>query len=578
MNSRQLYLRLLLHVKPYWRIFSLSIFAMVVLAATEPAIPALLRPMLDGSFIKKDPDAVTLIAVLLVVVFFVRGVTVYISRIGLAWISGKLVFDLRALMFHKLVKLPIGYYDNHTSGNTISKLTYNVTMVTEAATTVLMVLVRDTLALVGLLAWMLYLDWALTIIALLSAPLTVYIVRRLSDRLRRMSHNIQIAMGEMTHILEEAIGGYKLIRIFNAENHERERFRHVTNLVRRYSMKFDAANIVVSPTAQLFSAIALSVIIYISAHKSANGSLTVGSFVSFFAAMGMLLPIIKRLTNINGPLQRGLAAAHSIFEFIDESAETDPGQTVIDCAKGKLAFEEVSFRYDKQNALALHNISFVIEPGETIALVGPSGSGKSTLINLVPRFYPLSMGRIRLDGVDIETATLASLRRNIALVTQDIVLFDGSIAENIAYTGVASMPEITDAARAAHAMEFVEKMPDGLDTLIGENGVKLSGGQRQRIAIARAFLKNSPILILDEATSSLDTESERHIQIALEDLRRKRTMIIVAHRLSTIERADRIVVMSDGRINDVGTHEKLLATNQLYATLYRHQFTDGKFA
>nr|VFK56330.1 MAG: ATP-binding cassette, subfamily B, MsbA [Candidatus Kentron sp. TUN] len=553
---------------------------MVILAATEPAIPALLRPMLDGSFVKKDPDAVTLIAILLVVVFFVRGVCVYISRFGLAWISGKLVLDLRTLMFHKVITLPVKYYDDHASGNTISKLTFNVTMVTEAATTVLMVLIRDTLALIGLLAWMFYLDWALTVIALVTAPLTIFIIRRLSHRLRRMSHNTQIAMGDMTHALEEAIGGYKVIRIFGGENYEQDRFRHVANLVRRYWTKFEAANIIASPSAQLFSSIALSVIIYISAHKSAAGDLTIGSFVSFFAAMGMLLPIIKRLTNVNGPLQRGLAAAHSVFEFIEEPAESDPGRKVIKHAKGKIVFEEVSFRYDQQNAPALYDISFSIQPGENIALVGASGSGKSTLINLMPRFYSFSEGRIYLDGIDIKTLTLASLRRNIALVTQDIVLFNGTIADNIAYANadVASKSDIADAARAAYAMEFIDKMPDGLNTLIGENGIKLSGGQRQRIAIARAFLKNAPILILDEATSSLDTESERRIQSALENLRRGRTTIVVAHRLSTIERADRIVVMVNGRIDDIGTHQELLETNRIYAGLYQYQFSDYESA
>jgi len=549
---------------------------MAVLAATEPAIPALLRPMLDGSFVKKDPDSVTLIAILLVIVFFVRGVGVYISRFGLAWVSGKLVFDLRTLMFDQLIKLPVAYYDNHSSGNTISKLTYNVAMVTEAATTVLTVLIRDTLALIGLLAWMFYLDWTLTLVALITAPSTIYIIRKLSGRLRRMSENTQTAMGEVTHILEETLSSHKVIRIFGGEDYEQERFRRIANLVRRYWMKFEAANIIASPAAQFFSSVALSIIIYISAHKSANGNLTIGTFVSFFTAMGMLLPIIKRLTNVNGPLQRGLAAAQSVFEFIGEPTESDPGQKVIERAKGGLVFEDVLFRYGQQDTPALHGISFSIQPGENIALVGPSGSGKSTLINLLPRFYALSAGRIYLDGIDIQTLTLASLRRNIALVTQDIVLFSGTIAENIAYgnVGAASLSDITNAAQTAYAMEFIEKMPAGLDTLIGENGVKLSGGQRQRIAIARAFLKNAPILILDEATSALDTESERHIQAALEVLRRGRTMIIVAHRLSTIERADRIVVMSNGCINDIGTHQNLMETNQLYSGLYRHQFSD----
>ena len=584
MDSRQIYLRLLSHVKPYWRVFLLSITAMVVLAATEPAIPALLRPMLDGSFVKKDPDSVTLIAVLLVVVFLVRGVAVYASKFGLAWVSSKLVMDLRIRMFDKLIKLPVKYYDHNASGNTISKFTYNVTLVTEAATTVLMTLVRDTLSLIGLLAWMLYLDWALTIIALITAPLTVYVIKKLTARLRVMSHNIQVTMGNMTHVLEEVMGGYKVIRVFGGEDYERQRFRDVANLARRYWMKFAAANIVTSPVAQIFSAIALSIIIYISAHKSAAGELTIGTFVSFFAAMGMLLPIVKRLTGINGPLQMGLVAAQSVFAFMDEAVEPDPGDKTIDRARGRLAFEGVSFFYDRRNAPALHDISFTISPGENIALVGASGSGKSTLINLLPRFYSPSSGHIYLDGIDTDTLTLASLRRNIALVTQDIVLFDGTIAENIAYanvdvtSGVASGADIIDAARAAHAMEFIEKMPEGLDTLIGENGVRLSGGQRQRLAIARAFLKNAPILIFDEATSSLDTESERQIQIAFQELQQGRTTIVVAHRLSTIERSDRIVVMTDGRIDDIGTHTELLGRNRIYAGLHQFQFSDHESA
>lgn len=551
---------------------------MVGLAVTEPAIPALLRPMLDGSFVKKDPDAVTLIAVLLVVLFLVRGIGIYISRFGLAWISGKLVLDLRVLMFDKIVKLPADYYDNHASGSTLSKLTFNATLVTGSATTVLTVLVRDSLALIGLLAWMFYLDWMLTAIALITAPFTIFIIRLLSHRLRLMSKNAQTAMGEMTHVLEETIDGHKVIKIFGGEEHERKRFWRIANLFRRYLTKFEAANIIASPLAQFFSAIALSIIIYISAHKSAAGDITIGTFVSFFTAMGMLLPIIKRLTNVNGPLQQGLAAAQSVFEFLGETAEPDPGLKVIHRAKGELVFEDVSFRYHEQEALVLRDISFTIRPGENIALVGPSGSGKSTLLSLMPRFYRLSKGRIYLDGIDIQTLTLASLRQNMALVTQDIVLFDGSIAENIAYANAenASVSEITQAARSAHAMEFIEKMPAGLDTVIGENGVKLSGGQRQRIAIARAFLKDAPILILDEATSALDTESERRVQAALEELRKGRTTIIVAHRLSTIERADRIVVMANGTIDDIGTHQELLANNLLYAGLYRHQFSDDK--
>lgn len=573
--SRSLYLRLLRNVAPYWRTFALALLALVVLAATEPALPALLKPMLDGSFVKKDLRVAEITALLLVVVFFVRGASSFLSAAALSWVSGKLVMDLRGHMFRKLTALPTRYYDHNPSGALISKLTFDVTQVTEAATHVLTVLVRDILSIVGLLAWMLYLDWKLTLVALLAAPLIVVIVRKLSSRLREMSRSLQRSMGQVTHLLQETIDGHKVVRVFGGEDYERGRFAHSINAVRRFQFKFATAAAANAPVAQLVTACALAAIVYLAARQSAAGEITVGGFVSFFSAMGMIFAPLKRITNVNGPLQKGLAAAESVFALIDEAAEPDRGTRVLPKADGALELRRVTFTYPGSSSRALRDISLRIEAGETVALVGPSGAGKTTLVNLVPRFYAPSNGQILLDDIDIETLTLQSLRSNIALVSQDIVLFNDTIRANIAYGPLAHASDdaVRDALTAAHAQDFLDELPEGLDTVIGTHGMRLSGGQRQRLAIARAFLKDAPILIFDEATSSLDSLSEGHIQAALEDLRRGRTTIIIAHRLSTIERADRIVVMANGRIVEAGTHASLLEKNNLYAGLYRFQFS-----
>jgi subfamily B ATP-binding cassette protein MsbA len=574
LSSRQIYLQLLQYVVPYWRTFLLSIVAMIVLAITEPTIPALLKPMLDGSFVDKNLSTVNLIAGLLVVLFVIRGLAGYVSQVALAWVANKLVMDLRSLMFDKLITLPAGYHDNNPSGTLISKFTFDVTQVTEAATHVLTVLIRDSLAIAGLLAWMLYLNWKLTLIALMTAPLIVFIVQKISVRLRSMSVHIQQSMGEITHILEEVIDGHKVMKVFGAQEYERERFTRSADRNRRYLQKFASASATSAPLAQLIVALAFAAIIYLSARQSAAGEITVGGFVSFFAAMGMLFAPLKRLTSVNAPLQKGIAAAQSAFQLVAESSEVDKGTRVLDHpVRGQLVFKNVSFSYPGKEKPALNDISLVFQEGETVALVGPSGSGKTTLINLIPRFHAPTSGQIFFDGIETSTLRLTSLRSHIALVSQDIVLFNDTIAANIAYgrRGVRESA-IVDAAIAAHAMEFIQDLPEGLDTLIGEEGVRLSGGQRQRLAIARAFLKNAPLLILDEATSSLDASSERHIQDALEHLQRGRTTIVIAHRLSTIERSDRIVVMAGGCIQGMGTHAALLESNSLYAGLYRFQF------
>ena len=573
-SDRRMYLRLLGHVRPYWRYFAIAIAAMVLLAATEPAIPALLKPTLDGSFVEKDLDAVGIMAMLLVLVFLIRGITSYVSAIALAQVSGRVIMDLRELMFARLMALPTSYFDLTPTGVMVSRITYNATQVSEAATHVVTILVRDTLAIIGLLAWMIYLEWRLTLVSLVTAPVVIVVVRYFSKRLRGMSHKVQDNMGAITQAVEESTSGFQVVRVFGGEQHERERFRRIVNDARRFSVKFASAAAASAPAAQFVTAIALATILYLAAHRSAAGELSIGTFVSFFTAMGMLFSPLKRLTGINSHLQRGLAAADSIFRVVDEPAEADPGDRDMGRATGRIALEQVSFSYAGGGAPALHEVSLDIRPGETVALVGASGSGKSTLAKLIPRFYAPTAGRVGFAGHDASDYTLASLRRNIALVSQDIVLFDDTVANNIAYGPLrgADGERIREAARAAHALDFIEAMPEGFDSLIGQRGSRLSGGQRQRLAIARAFLKDAPILILDEATSALDSEAESHIQAALEELRRGRTTLVIAHRLSTIERADRIVVLSDGRIVEHGTHGELLRRGGFYAGLHRFQF------
>lgn len=574
MNSKELYLRLLGYVLPYWRIFAVSILSMALVAATEPAFPALLKPILDGSFVNKDRSIMQWMPLLLIGLFLMRGIATYVSTYTISWVGNRLVMDLRDLMFRKLVSLPTHYYDDSSSGTLIANVAYNVSQVTNAATSVITVLVRDSLTIIGLLGWMLYLNWKLTTISFAVAPIIVLIVKLVSTRIRSLSREAQRSMGDITHVLDETIDCHKVVKVFGGQEYETWRFFNAINASRRYNMKQMMASAANVPIVQFVAAVALAVIIYIATLQSASDETTVGAFVSFLTAMLMLFAPLKRLTGINESIQRGLAAAEIVFELIDQESEADTGTVALPRAEGALEFHQVSFYYRDPGQLALNDVSLVIRPGETIALVGASGSGKTTLANLIPRFYSPSSGQILLDGHNIANLKLADLRANIALVSQDVALFNDTVAANIAYGRLAqvSEAEIVAAAEAAHAMEFIRDMAEGLNTFIGENGVRLSGGQRQRLAIARAILKNAPVLILDEATSALDTQSERHVQAALEVLMKNRTTIVIAHRLSTIENADRIVVLQKGRIAEIGTHHDLLEKNGIYANLRRIQF------
>jgi subfamily B ATP-binding cassette protein MsbA len=577
MTSTQLYFRLLRYVKPYWGVFALSIVGMLITAATEVALPMAVKPFLDGTFVNKDPFLITWVPVFMVLLYIVRGAGAYLGTYASAWVGNKVVMDLRDAMFRRMLALPLGYFHDNTTGNLISRFTFDAAQVTGAATNVVTVLIKDSVTLLGLLAYLLYIDWKLTLLSLIMVPPIAVVVRYFNVRLRNMSRKTQDAMGDITQVLQETVECNKVVKIFGGQEYEARRFAETSNRLRSFSMKQTAAAAGNVPIVQLLAAVAVSVVVYYATKQAQSDATTVGGFVSFLAAMLLLTPPLKRLTGVAEYLQRGLAAAESVFALVDEKPEKDEGKTTLERARGNIDFNKVSFRYPRAEVPALKGVALSIRAGETIALVGSSGGGKTTFANLVPRFYHPDSGTITIDGHDIESLALASLRRNIALVSQEVALFNDTVAANIAYgqAAGASREAIERAAAAAHALEFIRAMPQGFDTLIGENGVRLSGGQRQRLAIARTVLKDAPILILDEATSALDSESEKHVQAALEQLMQGRTTIVIAHRLSTIENADRIVVLDKGEIAEIGTHAELLARGGIYANLYGIQYSLG---
>ncbi|MES9923181.1 MAG: lipid A export permease/ATP-binding protein MsbA [Candidatus Thiodiazotropha endolucinida] len=576
MTGRELYLRLLKRVRPYWRQFGGALAAMVVLALTEPAIPWLMKPMLDGSFVEKDPAIIFWSPILLILLFSIRGIMNFISGVAFEWVAGKVVLDLRKMMIERILTMGTPYFDAHATGSLISKVTFNVNQVTMAATKVLTTLVKDTIIIIGLLAYMLYLNWLLTLAVFMAMPIIVVAVRFLAIRLRRVNRALQQTMGVMTQVLEESIRGHKVIKIFEGRPYEQRRFLERANWVRRYNMKSKVAGSAHMPLVEFVGAAMIAALVYVSTHQTAAGELTVGGFVSLMVAIGLLFSPLKRLTGINQPLQKGLAAAESVFSLVDEQPEADNGNRSLENVEGRVSFDVVSFRYPTMDKDALKPISFEMEPGSTVALVGHSGGGKTTIANLIPRFYTPTGGRILIDGIDIQELSLISLRRQISYVGQDSVLFDDSVAANIAYgaVGEVSQEQIVEAAKSAHALEFIQHLPDGFDTVIGEDGIRLSGGQRQRLAIARALIKDAPVLLLDEATSALDTESERYVQAALKTLTQERTTLVIAHRLSTIQHADKILVIQDGELVEEGKHQQLIDQKGVYYQLCHHQFSD----
>ncbi|MGH8731965.1 MAG: lipid A export permease/ATP-binding protein MsbA, partial [Burkholderiales bacterium] len=493
MTSIQLYFRLLRYVKPYWGVFALSILGMLISAATEVALPVAVKPFLDGTFVDKDPFLIKWVPVALVVIYFFRGVGAYIGTYASTWVGNKVVMDLRDIMFRRMLALPLGYFHDNTTGNLISRFTFDAGQVTSAATNVVTVLIKDSVTIVGLLAYLLYLDWKLTLLSLIMVPPIALAVRYFNIRMRNMSRATQKAMGDITQVLQETVECNKVVKIFGGQEYEAKRFAETSNRLRGFNMKQTAAAAANVPIVQVLAALAAAVVVYYATVQAQSDSTTVGSFVSFLAAMLMLTGPLKRLTGVAEHLQRGLAAAESVFALIDEEPEKDAGKEELERARGDIRFERVTFRYPRAEQPALLGVTLAIRPGETVALVGSSGGGKTTFANMVPRFFHPASGRITIDGHDLETLSLASLRRNIALVSQEVALFNDTVAANIAYgqAAGASREAIERAAAAAHALDFIRAMPQGLDTLIGENGVRLSGGQRQRLAIARTILKDA---------------------------------------------------------------------------------------
>ncbi len=575
-SASQLYRRLLSYVKPYWPAFIAVVISMLIYAASETGMAAIMKPLMDGSFVDKDPTMIKLIPLVLIGIFLVRGLANFLTTYGLGWIARNVIKTLREEMFDRLLTLPASFFDRSTSGQLMSKLLYDVEQVADAATDAVLVLIRDTLTIIGLIAWMIYLNGLLSLIILLTVPFIGLLVYQISSRFRRISKSIQDSMGDVSHVSSEIIEGHREVKSFGSQAYEAKRFDKVNQLNRRQRMKKIATEATSQPIIELIAVLGLAGVIYLATLPEMLETITVGTFISFITAMFMILTPLKRLTKLNSKLQAGIAAAESIFGLLDHQPENDNGSQKLGRAKGDIEYQQVGFSYDANKGNVLSDINFSVKAGQTIAFVGHSGSGKTTLVSLLPRFYNPSSGRILIDGIDVMDLQLADLRRQISLVNQQVILFNDSIANNISY-GRAEISEadIIAAAKAAHAWDFIERLPQGLQTQVGENGVLLSGGQRQRLAIARALLRDAPILILDEATASLDSEAERHIQAALEQLIKTRTTLVIAHRLSTIEKADLIVVMHNGVIVETGNHQELLNKGKHYAELHRLQFQQG---
>ncbi len=569
----QLYRRLFEYAWPHKGVFLLSVLGAVMLSATAAGFAALMKPLMDEGFVARRPDSILYIPIALVVLFVFRGIGNFLSQYAISWVGRRIIADIRNAIFAHLTRLPCAFYDLHPSGMLISKLLFDVEQIANAVNNAVFVIIRDGLTVLALFALMLYLDWRLTLIFLVLAPISAVLIRIMSRRFRKTSHRIQVSMGEISQVTQEATEGQRVVKAFGAEEQERRAFAAANENNRREIMRKAAVSSIGVPIIQFIASLALALVIYVALNF---GSITAGTFVAFIAAVSSMINPAKRLTQVNEVIQASLAAAQSVFGLIDEPAEPDTGTIELKTVKGKIEYRDVRLRYPAAAMDALNGVSFTIEPGQTVALVGASGGGKTSCASLLPRFYPVSAGAILLDGVNLNDLKLANLRSHLALVGQETLLFDDTIGNNIAYgsPGAADEHRLREAARAAHVLEFVERLPAGLDTHVGAKGIRLSGGQRQRIAIARALYKNAPILVLDEATSALDTESERYVQDAMRKLMQNRTTLVIAHRLSTVEHADRIVVLARGQVAETGTHAELLARNGIYAGLYRNQFNE----
>lgn len=571
----KLYLRLLGYIKGYWIAFTIALISNFLYSAINAGVIYLLKPILDKGFIARDLHFIKFLPFLILGIFILRGIAGFISDYFMAYVSRGVVMKLRQEIFEHLLKLPASFYDHTSSGLIISAILYNVEQVANAGSDTLSTLVESVGLIIGLLVVMFSISWRISLIYLIIAPAITFFIHINSRRLRRITLKLQKKMGDITSIAEEVVEGYKVVRTFGGQQYETEKFYRFTEKNRKQELKLVATKSFMSSIAQFMAAIALSLTVYLATGAGTSSMLSAGAFASLISAMWSLLKPLKDFTKVNGNFQRGLAGAQTVFALLDEQIERDDGKILLDHIKGNIHFHHVSFQYPYTKKIILKDIHFSVKPGQIVALVGRSGGGKTTLVNLLQRFYEPTAGKIMLDGVDIQKVTLASFRKHFAIVSQHVTLFNDTVRNNIAYglTQAVDLSIVIEAARDANALDFIEQMPEGFDTLIGENGALLSGGQRQRIAIARAILKKAPILLLDEATSALDSESEQKIQTALLRLMKNKTTFVIAHRLSTIENADLILVIEDGKIIEMGNHKTLLDLGGHYAKLHKMQFS-----
>ncbi len=575
-DGYKIYLRLLVYGKPYWAMFSIGVIAMLLFAVTDTGFAFLIKTLTDsfaGTVTVYDYQQIkVMLPVAVIIIFIIRGVSGFFSVYNIAWIGRQVIKLLRGEVYQKFLNLPIQFLDQKSNAELLSKVTFNIEQVAESTSNILTVLIRDTLTIIVLSLYMVYLNPTLASVIFLVAPVIAILVRFLSLLFRRYSERIQDSMADVTHAIKETLQNHRIIKIFNGQDYESKKFSTINENNRKHNMKLFSTKAIGDAVTIFIASLGVAGVVYVATLEQVKSSMTVGDFSGFITAMVLLMTPLKRLTNVNAMIQKGIAAATSVFSLLDEDNEDDQGQLDTNDLNGSIDFKNVCFSYNRgENTLDEININ--INPGETIAIVGKSGSGKTTLVNLIPRFYELKSGQLLIDSEDIKNYSLKSLRSNISLVTQEVTLFNDTIFNNIAY-GKYSDSEVRQVVTSAHMDEFINNLPDGLETLVGDQGILLSGGQRQRIAIARALLKNAPILILDEATSSLDSESEQYIQKALDQLMRNRTTLVIAHRLSTIENADRIIVLSKGRIVEQGNHNELIKQNAEYAALHRLQFNE----
>ncbi|MCL1037689.1 lipid A export permease/ATP-binding protein MsbA [Shewanella corallii] len=591
--------RLMGYITPMKGMFAMAVAGLITYGLVDATFIAFIKPFIDEGFagqassassmpgmggamdvvsnggFQASSDVLTLAPFVVIGLFTLRGLANFVSTYSISYMSAQLIMKMRQQVFEHYLSLPVSYIDRENSGNLISRVTFDTEQIARASGSALISIVRDSVTVIGMLALMFWYSWKLSLCILVIGPMMGLVMTVVSRRFRKVSREIQSAMGGVTATTEQMVKGHKNVLAFGGQETESNRFAQINNRNRQQNMKLAVAQAISQPTIMIIGSFALAFVLYAASLDSMKTELTAGTFATILGAMLAMLQPIKNLTRVNAEFQRGIAACTAVFELLDTEPEPDFGTHKADRVKGLLQFQDVSFRYPEQDRLALEHIDFEVKPGETLALVGRSGSGKSTIASLITRFYiGLEQGSIKLDGASIYDYDLKNLRSQVALVSQQVTLFNDTIANNIAYAypGDVTREQIVNAAKLAHAMEFIEQLPEGLDTMVGENGVLLSGGQRQRIAIARAILRDAPVLILDEATSALDTESEKAIQQGLDNLRHNRTSVVIAHRLSTIESADKILVVEQGKIVEAGNHASLLEHGGMYAKLYQMQF------